>query len=80
MIKRDGWIDRSALQNYILACQYEEGGIGDRPGNEVDVFHTFFGCASLSLLDKEKFELVHVNEIYAMPEELLKTRCPHLGI
>ena len=26
------------------------GGISDRPGNMVDVFHTFFGIAGLSLL------------------------------
>lgn len=26
------------------------GGIADRPGDMVDVFHTFFGMAGLSLL------------------------------
>jgi geranylgeranyl transferase type-2 subunit beta len=31
----------------------EAGGFGDRPGNMVDVFHTHFAIAGLSLL---KFE------------------------
>ena len=26
------------------------GGLADRPGDMVDVFHTFFGLAGLSLL------------------------------
>jgi geranylgeranyl transferase type-2 subunit beta len=35
----------------ILTCQdYEGGGISDRPGDMVDVFHTLFGLAGLSLL------------------------------
>jgi geranylgeranyl transferase type-2 subunit beta len=34
-----------------LTCQdYEGGGISDRPGDMVDVFHTLFGLAGLSLL------------------------------
>lgn len=28
----------------------EKGGIADRPGDAVDVFHTHFGIAGLSLL------------------------------
>lgn len=28
----------------------ENGGFGDRPGNVVDVFHTHFSIAGLSLL------------------------------
>ena len=28
----------------------EQGGFGDRPGNVVDVFHTHFSIAGLSLL------------------------------
>ena len=28
----------------------EEGGIADRPGDMVDVFHTVFGIAGLSLI------------------------------
>lgn len=29
---------------------YEEGGISDRPNDEPDVYHTFFGVAGLSLM------------------------------
>jgi prenyltransferase beta subunit len=28
----------------------EDGGIGDRPGDWVDVFHTIFGVAGTSIL------------------------------
>lgn len=28
----------------------KNGGLADRPGDMVDVFHTFFGLAGLSLL------------------------------
>lgn len=66
MIKRIHWIDKSKLTQFILQCQVsscagshdftdlskdtENGGISDRPGNMVDVFHTQFGVAGLSLL------------------------------
>ena len=39
----------------------EMGGISDRPGNMVDVFHTVFGIAGLSLLGHP--HLVKVNPI-----------------
>ncbi|RHZ67938.1 Rab geranylgeranyltransferase subunit beta BET2 [Aspergillus thermomutatus] len=43
----------------------EAGGFGDRPGNMVDVFHTHFAIAGLSLL---KFEGVQeVDPVYCMP-------------
>ena len=32
------------------------GGIADRPGDVVDVFHTVFGIAGLSLLSYEGLE------------------------
>ena len=51
MMNKLDWIDQKALENFIIACQDVDGGIGDRPGNTVDVFHTFFGLAALSLLD-----------------------------
>ena len=34
------------------------GGIADRPGNMVDVFHTLFGAAGLSLLGHPGLEEV----------------------
>ena len=35
------------------------GGIADRPGDMVDVFHTHFGIAGLSLLRYPGLELVN---------------------
>jgi geranylgeranyl transferase type-2 subunit beta len=41
----------TCLVTKMLTCQdYEGGGIADRPGDMVDVFHTLFGVAGLSLL------------------------------
>jgi geranylgeranyl transferase type-2 subunit beta len=52
MLQRAQWIDRPALSKYILGCQDpEHGGFSDRPGDVVDVFHTCFGLAGLSLLE-----------------------------
>jgi geranylgeranyl transferase type-2 subunit beta len=52
MLKRLHWIDRAALRKFILGCQDEQsGGISDRPGDAVDVFHTCFGLAGLSLIE-----------------------------
>ena len=55
MMERPDYINLEALRKYILHCQDLEedgtgGGIADRPGNETDVFHTFFGLAALSLM------------------------------
>jgi geranylgeranyl transferase type-2 subunit beta len=51
MMGRLHWTDGGRLANYILECQdAENGGIADRPGDMVDVFHTHFGIAGLSLL------------------------------
>jgi prenyltransferase beta subunit len=51
MLGKVHWIDGTALQSFILKCQdTDRGGISDRPGNMVDVFHTHFGICGLSLL------------------------------
>ena len=51
MIDRLHWIDAEKLKTFILRCQdSNKGGIADRPGDMVDVFHTVFGVAGLSLL------------------------------
>lgn len=34
----------------LIGQDFEGGGISDRPGDMVDVFHTLFGVAGLSLL------------------------------
>ncbi|XHG05123.1 hypothetical protein AWENTII_008371 [Aspergillus wentii] len=70
MIDKIHWIDGSKLASFILKCQDPEaGGFGDRPGNMVDVFHTHFGIAGLSLL---KFDgIKEVDPIYCMPKEII---------
>ncbi|RMZ75864.1 hypothetical protein DV737_g5060, partial [Chaetothyriales sp. CBS 132003] len=51
MIDRLHWLDGDKLRAFILSCQDpDQGGIADRPGDMVDVFHTVFGIAGLSLL------------------------------
>ena len=51
MINRLHWIDKKKLTSFILRCQDSvEGGIADRPGDMVDVFHTHFGITGLSLV------------------------------
>ncbi|PYH43377.1 Rab geranylgeranyltransferase subunit beta BET2 [Aspergillus saccharolyticus JOP 1030-1] len=69
MIDRLHWIDSRKLTAFILQCQDSDaGGIGDRPGSMVDVFHTCFGVAGLSLL---KFDgLQEVDPVYCMPKNI----------
>ncbi len=51
MLGKLEWIDGKKLEQFILECQdTERGGMADRPGDTVDVFHTVFGIAGLSLL------------------------------
>ena len=63
-------------------CQdTEEGGISDRPEDEVDVFHTFFGIAGLSLMGFPG--LAAIDPTYALPVEVVRrlrlptARTPH---
>ena len=70
LLERDCWIDRAALRQFILNAQDEDdGGIADKPGNEPDVFHTFFGIAGLSLLGYPGLE--KVNATFAMPQSVI---------
>jgi geranylgeranyl transferase type-2 subunit beta len=39
------------LDVLIWSQDPEQGGLADRPGDVVDVFHTNFGIAGLSLLE-----------------------------
>ena len=67
MIDRTHWIDRDALIRFILSSQdLEIGGISDRPGDMVDVWHTLFGLAGLSLLGYPGLEMV--DPVYCMPK------------
>lgn len=71
IIGRDHWIDRDSLTRFILQCQdTENGGISDRPGDMVDVWHTCFGMAGLSLLGYPGLETV--DPVYCMPKDIVK--------
>jgi geranylgeranyl transferase type-2 subunit beta len=55
MLGKMDWIDRKALRRFILGCQDEkEGGFADRPGDAVDVYHTCFALAGLSLIEADE--------------------------
>ncbi|KAH6847488.1 terpenoid cyclases/protein prenyltransferase alpha-alpha toroid [Chaetomium sp. MPI-CAGE-AT-0009] len=67
MIGKTHWIDKDQLAAFILRCQDpERGGISDRPGDMVDVWHTVFGLAGLSLLQYPGLQ--PVDEVYCMPK------------
>jgi len=71
MIGRLHWIDGKKLAAFILKCQdMDKGGIADRPGDMVDVFHTVFGIAGLSLIGWQGLE--EVDPVYCMPKAITK--------
>ncbi|KAL1304986.1 hypothetical protein AAFC00_003890 [Neodothiora populina] len=70
MIGRLHWIDGSKLMEFILKSQDPEfGGISDRPGDMVDVFHTHFGIAGLSLVKCPGLE--EIDPTYCMPKKVV---------
>jgi geranylgeranyl transferase type-2 subunit beta len=70
-IRKTHWIDRDALIAFILKSQDTvNGGISDRPGNTVDVFHTCFGVTGLSLLGHPGTEMV--DPVYCMPKATIQ--------
>ncbi|SMN19833.1 similar to Saccharomyces cerevisiae YPR176C BET2 Beta subunit of Type II geranylgeranyltransferase required for vesicular transport between the endoplasmic reticulum and the Golgi [Maudiozyma saulgeensis] len=65
------WIDYEGLRKFILEAQDKiKGGISDRPDNEVDVYHTVFGLAGLSLMGF--YNLVPIDPTYCMPLSITK--------
>ncbi|KAF3016180.1 hypothetical protein E8E14_010401 [Neopestalotiopsis sp. 37M] len=71
MIGKTHWIDREALIKFILRCQDTElGGISDRPGNMVDVWHTVFGLTGLSLLGYPGLDTV--DPVYCLPKSIVE--------
>ncbi|KAJ8440886.1 hypothetical protein Cgig2_022742 [Carnegiea gigantea] len=77
MIDRVHWIDREKLIKFILDCQdLEQGGISDRPDDAVDVFHTYFGVAGLSLLEYPGVKAI--DPAYALPVDVVnRILLPH---
>ncbi|KAM0677673.1 Rab geranylgeranyltransferase [Binucleata daphniae] len=65
MIKKDSYISKTKLVEFIYEC-YDGtvGGFSDRKGNEVDLYHTLYSLASLSML--QKADLAEVNPAYGM--------------
>ncbi|CAO1623684.1 unnamed protein product [Jaminaea pallidilutea] len=71
MIGKLHWIDAKKLSSFILSCQDPDaGGIADRPDNVSDVYHTFFGCAGLSLLGFPGLQAI--DPVYAMPVDVVR--------
>ncbi|OJJ42929.1 hypothetical protein ASPZODRAFT_136786 [Penicilliopsis zonata CBS 506.65] len=69
IIDRLHWIDGDKLAGFLLRCQDPDGGgIADRPGNMVDVFHTCFAIAGLSLLKYKGLE--EIDPVYCMPKSI----------
>ncbi|KAF7807115.1 geranylgeranyl transferase type-2 subunit beta 1-like [Senna tora] len=70
MIDRVHWINKDKLIKFILDCQdTENGGISDRPDDAVDVFHTYFGVAGLSLLEYPGVK--PIDPAYALPVDVV---------
>ncbi|XP_020257952.1 geranylgeranyl transferase type-2 subunit beta 1-like isoform X2 [Asparagus officinalis] len=70
MIDRVHWIDKDKLTRFILNCQDKEnGGISDKPNYAVDVFHTYFGVAGLSLMEYPG--LKSIDPAYALPVDVV---------
>ncbi|KAF5178876.1 Geranylgeranyl transferase type-2 subunit beta [Thalictrum thalictroides] len=70
LIDRVHWIDKVKLARFILDCQDKEnGGISDRPDDAVDVFHTYFGVAGLSLLEYPGLKAI--DPAHALPVDVI---------
>ncbi|KAI2633815.1 geranylgerany transferase type II beta subunit [Hypomontagnella submonticulosa] len=67
MLGRAHWVDREKLIKFTLSCQdTEHGGLSDRPGDMVDVWHTMFGLTGLSLLKYPG--VASVDPVYCLPK------------
>uniref|UniRef100_A0A453RKB8 Geranylgeranyl transferase type-2 subunit beta n=2 Tax=Aegilops tauschii TaxID=37682 RepID=A0A453RKB8_AEGTS len=70
IIDRVHWIDKEKLAKFILNCQDKEnGGISDRPDNAVDIYHTYFGVAGLSLMEYPGVK--PIDPAYALPLDVV---------
>mmetsp|Transcript_16842 Transcript_16842/g.43010 ORF Transcript_16842/g.43010 Transcript_16842/m.43010 type:complete len:328 (+) Transcript_16842:45-1028(+) len=68
-LRRLHWINGARLMDWILDCQDAGGGIADRPGDHVDVYHTFFGVGGLSLCGFPG--IAAIDPVYALPVDVL---------
>ncbi|KAG9013466.1 hypothetical protein FRB94_002540 [Tulasnella sp. JGI-2019a] len=73
ILRKLHWIDDEALTRFVLSAQdTEAGGIADRPGDMVDVFHTQFGVAGLSLMGYPG--LHDLDPVYCMPADIIERK------
>ncbi|KAK0244275.1 rab geranylgeranyltransferase [Armillaria nabsnona] len=73
ILNKVDWINADKLTAFILSAQDpEQGGIADRPGDMVDVFHTHFGVAGLSILGYPG--LVDLDPVYCMPANIIEAK------
>ncbi|XP_021745019.1 geranylgeranyl transferase type-2 subunit beta 1-like isoform X2 [Chenopodium quinoa] len=57
------------MTSILISQDLEKGGISDRPDDAVDVFHTYFGVAGLSLLEYPGVKAV--DPAYALPVDVV---------
>lgn len=75
ILEKTNWVDAEKLRSFILAAQDPDGGgIADREGDEVDVFHTLFGICGLSLLGYENLD--EVDPSYCLTKRVLEKLPP----
>lgn len=70
ILNRINWIDSEKLVGFILSAQDPEtGGIADRQGDMVDVFHTHFGVAGTSETNQTRLgvKVIELNGIHRRP-------------
>ncbi|KAF3505471.1 hypothetical protein F2Q69_00000495 [Brassica cretica] len=53
----------------LIAKDLENGGISDRPDDAVDIYHTYFGVAGLSLLEYRGVKAI--DPAYALPVDVI---------
>lgn len=72
-------INKQGLIDFILKCQDPRGGLSDRPMDERDLYHTYFGIAGLDMLGYLKENAIPSTPIhpsYALPIPL----CEKMGL
>ena len=63
-------MDREGLIHFILKCQDPRGGLSDRPMDERDLYHTYFGIAGVNMLgylDEMGIPSTRIHPAYALP-------------
>lgn len=63
-------IDKEGLIRFILKCQDPRGGMSDRPMDERDLYHTFFGIAGMNMLgylEDNEIPSTPIHPVFAIP-------------